>query len=145
MACVRFTAFAATRDATKIAAALEFPGGGRIWIWLHDDRFAVRGAATEALGALGVLAESALRRARSDLSVETSHRADGLPVQLSGSMRSPEVPRSLCGVEVLERIGNAAARRLLLKLGEGTTDAPLTQEAKEALVRLGKGAGAEAP
>jgi hypothetical protein len=29
-------------------------------------------------------------------------------------------------VVVLKRIGKAAARRLLLKLGEGTTDAPLT-------------------
>jgi hypothetical protein len=50
--------------------------------------------------------------------------------------RSPEVPRGLRAVEVLERAGTPQARKVLKTLAAGTPRCRLTQEAQATLDRL---------
>jgi hypothetical protein len=51
---------------------------------------------------------------------------------------SPGRLRALRTVEVLEHIGNAAARQQLKRLASGAPDARLTQESRAALERLAR-------
>jgi hypothetical protein len=53
---------------------------------------------------------------------------------------SPDRLRAVRAVEVLERIDDCAARRLLTALAAGAPEAQLTVEAKSALERLTQGA-----
>ncbi|HZU36344.1 MAG TPA: hypothetical protein VFA18_10575 [Gemmataceae bacterium] len=49
--------------------------------------------------------------------------------------------QALRAIEVLEIIGNPAARELLVRRPSGYESAPLTHEAREALKRLDQGVG----
>jgi hypothetical protein len=49
-----------------------------------------------------------------------------------------ETLRCLRAIELLERLGTPEARKLLERLGQGSPEAWLTQEAKASLGRLGK-------
>jgi hypothetical protein len=55
---------------------------------------------------------------------------------LDGKAARQEALRLSRGVEVLEHIGSAEARRVLQALAGGAPDAPLTREATAALRRL---------
>src|SRR5262245_54848910 len=109
---------------------------------LDSKSFAKRQSASEELDEMGETVESALREAlarRPSLEVRRrirvllerlEERDEGIP-----SRDRLQLVRSL---EVLERIGNAAARRVLGELAQGDASAWLTKEAKASLLRLEK-------
>ncbi len=105
---------------------------------LESTKFAVREAATKELAALGVEAESALRRAlRDNLSAEAKRRVEAL---LEGPAPRPvpsgELLRRLRAIHVLEQIGSPEAARILQELAGGAPSARETLEAKTAGERL---------
>ena len=69
--------------------------------------------------------------------METQRRLEELLDKLNLA-RTAEGRRMLRALEVLERIGNADAGRLLKRLANGAADAALTQEAKASLDRLNR-------
>jgi hypothetical protein len=69
-------------------------------------------------------------------SLEVGRRLEQLVARLQGMRPTAELLRALRGIESLEHIGTPAAREVLVKLGEGSPLAPLTQAAKASLARL---------
>jgi RNA polymerase sigma factor (sigma-70 family) len=113
-------------DAKRLAEALAK---------LDRDDFTTRNRATQELEALGEAAEPALRRALADKpTVEVSRRLERLLSRFEGA----EAWRTGRAMEVLEQIGDSAARRLLHALAQGSPDARLTHDARAALDRLGR-------
>jgi HEAT repeat protein len=105
---------------------------------LDSDRFAVREEAQAALRRLGELVAPALRQALDGKpSLEVRRRVTGLLEQLDLGT-TPEQLRSLRGIELLERTGTPATRKLLQELARGAPPARQTQEAKASLDRLGR-------
>jgi hypothetical protein len=104
---------------------------------LDSDRFAVREAAMRELERFGLDAEPALRQAvdRKQLSAEARRRAELILKGLYSSKPPPATVRSLRAIAVLERIGSAESRRVLLALAQGAPSSPLTREAKQVLER----------
>jgi RNA polymerase sigma factor (sigma-70 family) len=103
---------------------------------LDSDQFAVRREAEVALRRLADLAAPALRQALAGKpSAEVRRRVSGLLEQLEEG-KSPEQLRSVRVIEVLERTGTPAARRLLQELAGGVPAARQTQEARASLDRL---------
>jgi hypothetical protein len=104
---------------------------------LDSDRFEVRQKASQELEALGELAVAPLLKARGGaLPAEARRRVEALLEKLQAPVPAGEALRGLRAVEVLEHAGTAEARQLLEKLGQGTPESRLTQEAKAALRRL---------
>jgi hypothetical protein len=104
----------------------------------HDD-YPVREKATRELEALGRSAEAALRQAaRTTPSPEVRHRAEALLKRLDDGTLPADVMEAVRAVEVLERIGNAPARRVLEDLAGGSAVSPLTEDARAALRRLSR-------
>jgi hypothetical protein len=104
---------------------------------LGSEVFAEREKAMKDLHNLGERAISPLQKMRlNGPSVEVLRRADQLLARLRLNPVSPEILRAIRAVEVLEKIGTPKARRVLMSLAEGATEARLTQEAKRALERL---------
>jgi hypothetical protein len=107
---------------------------------LDDDDFKVREAASAVLRGLGAAAVPALRRTlEGKPSPEVRARAEKLLAQLDDdpppggpALRTPRA------IQVLERIGTPAARRVLEDLARGAADAPETQDAKASLRRLAR-------
>ena len=121
----------AEADAARIAKLLAA---------LDGDDFEAREAASRDLAALGDLAGPAVRKAlEGKPSPEARRRLEELVRRLGGPVESMEEARGLRGVEVLEHIGSADARRLLDELGKGAEGSRLTREAKAALGRLAGG------
>ncbi len=117
-------------DAARIAKLLAA---------LDGDDFEGREAASRELAKLGELAGPAVRKALgANPSPEARRRLEELTRKLGGPVESMEEARALRGVEVLEHIGSADARRLLDELGKGAVGARVTREAKAALERLTK-------
>jgi hypothetical protein len=118
----------------------------RVARWLADldsDEFAVREEAARQLEQMGEVAESFLKQAlRGEPSTEVRRRIRGLLETLKGDRLFPpgERLRAARAVEVLERVGNRAARRHLATLAAGAAEAALTVEAKSALERLSRSA-----
>ncbi len=110
--------------------------------WIADldsEEFAVRQAASRELGRLGEVAEPALREAlRGRPSAEVRRRIRWLLGAVRRERLYPpaEKLRAARAVEVLERIGDGPARRLLAALAGGAPQALLTVEARSALDRL---------
>jgi hypothetical protein len=103
---------------------------------LESDRFQVRQAASGQLAGLGELAESALEEAmKGDLSAEKRRRIE-LLLGTPRVARTPEQIRALRAIEVLDRIGNAEAQRVLETIAGGAPEARLTRDARTALERL---------
>jgi WD40 repeat protein len=103
---------------------------------LDSDRFDVREKASEALGKLGGLAESALNQfLKGNPSAEARKRAERLLEKITADPTG-EVIRALRAIEVLEHIGTPAACQLLKALAGGAPEARLTREAKASLDRL---------
>jgi RNA polymerase sigma factor (sigma-70 family) len=105
---------------------------------LDSAKHAVREAAMKELAALGVEAESALRRALKDtLSTDARRRMQAL---LEGPPPRPipagELLRRLRAIHVLEQIGSTEAASILKELAEGAPSAHETQEARTASERL---------
>jgi hypothetical protein len=104
---------------------------------LDERRFTVRDRAAQTLADLQEAAGPALRQSlRGPLSPEARRTVTGLLDRLGGPGLPPDVLRQVRAVEVLERIGNDEARRLLHALAARAPPARLTREAKTALQRL---------
>ncbi len=106
---------------------------------LDSDQFSVRRRAREELEELEELAEPALKKAlASSPSQEVRRQVEALHGRLGHPITTPNRLRAIRSVEVLERIGNAAAKRLLETLAKGSPGAELTEDAKAALARLSR-------
>jgi WD40 repeat protein len=104
---------------------------------LDSPRYAVREQATQLLRRYGPLAEPALRRRLAEQpGAEPRRRVQQLLTRLTEPAAANERLQAQRGVEVLERIGTAEARRLLKELAQGAAEHWLTQEAREALTRF---------
>lgn len=108
---------------------------------LDSDDFATREDASRKIHACGGRAEAALRRTlRQAPSLEMRRRIEGILADMTPlPLRLPLSGERLRGVralEVLERIGNAAARKLLQSWAEQTEDGQLAIEARLALERF---------
>jgi WD40 repeat protein len=102
---------------------------------LGSDRFAVRDRAFAELEKVGELAEPSLRRGLDGSpSLEVEQRIRKLLEKLREA--HPRRLQPLRGVQVLELIGTASARKLLGRLAGGIPEASLTREAQAALRRL---------
>ena len=101
---------------------------------LDSRQFAVRDRAAGQLSRLGEGVEGALRKALAgNLSVEARDRVEKILAETAGASRRLTQGRM---VEVLERTGDAEARKLLAELAAGADGAWLTREAKASLDRL---------
>lgn len=134
------------RDA-KAAVAVVRGGvrpvdGKRIGRWIEEldsDEFLVRRKAFEELTLVGRLAEAPLRQALAKKpSLEKHRRIQELLRRMDAEGATPEHLQALRGVELLERVGSAGARKVLATLAGGAPEAELTRQAKAALGRLGK-------
>jgi len=104
---------------------------------LDDSRFGEREKATSELEKLADAAVANLREALANPgSLESRRRIEGLLAKHGGSVPSLETLRTLRAVEVLDQIGNPAARQVLQALTEGAPQARLTREARAALARI---------
>ena len=106
---------------------------------LDDQRFEVRQNAATELEKLGELASPELRQVlQGKPTPEVRRRAEMLLDLADAQALSRESLQTLRAVEVLERIANPDARRVLQILGAGAPGATITQEARAALKRLDK-------
>jgi WD40 repeat protein len=127
------------RSQVKPAAAVDAKRIARLVADLENDRFEVRMRATQFLEKLGEITESALRKRLADNPpLEVRQRVEQLLDKLMGPVTDPDRLRAQRGVEILEHVGTPAAKLALEALAKGAPEARLTQEAKEALARLGR-------
>jgi WD40 repeat protein len=106
---------------------------------LDDDDFTVRERASTELAKVGAGADAALRKAlEGKPSPEAKRRIEDLLAKHSTAGVSAERLTALRALEVLELAGTPEARRLIKSLAGGQADTPLTDEAREALERLGR-------
>ena len=108
---------------------------------LDSDRYATREQASRALESLSEAVEPLLRQALAGQpSLEARRRIERLLKQVRGERLSPSPPRrrAVLAIEVLERIGDTAARQVLATLARGAPAAALTVDAKGALERLAR-------
>ena len=107
---------------------------------LDSTKFAERDRAMRELEQFGDRAGPNLERfLAGSPSAEARRRAEQLLAKAREPFRDGQPIREWRAVEVLERIGDREATRLLEQLATGDTDARLTREAKAALRRLGLG------
>jgi WD40 repeat protein len=133
------------RERLRLVAPAAPDRLGRLIADLDADAFATRQQAEAELASLGPLAEPALRaKLATRPPPEVRRRLLHLLEGLQQSKASPERLREMRGVLVLEHCGTAAARKALEALARGAPAAPLTQDARAALERLGR-AHAPAP
>jgi hypothetical protein len=104
---------------------------------LDNDSFKIRDAASKRLRDLGEMAEPALlAMLQTKPTLEMSKRIEILLQPLTtGEPAKGEALRAIRAVEIVERIGSAAAIRLLEEWASGADGAPLTRAAREALAR----------
>ena len=106
---------------------------------LDDGRFSIRQQAAQELEKLGELAGPALQRTlKAKTTPEVRRQARALLDLAEAQHLSSEGLRTVRAVEVLERVGNPEARRVLQSLARGAPGATVTQEAQAALKRLDK-------
>jgi hypothetical protein len=116
----------------------------RVARWLAEldsDDYATREQASRALENLSEAVEPQLRQAlAAKPSQEARRRIERLLKQVRGERLSPsrQRRRGMSAIEVLERIGDPAARQLLAALARGAPSAALTIDAKAALERLAR-------
>jgi WD40 repeat protein len=102
---------------------------------LDSDSFAAREKASQELAAAGRAAEGLLRKAlEKDPSPEVRRRVQELLERLEGGASLDRL-RAVRAIEVLERIGTAAARKALADLAKEVDDA-LAEEIQASLERL---------
>jgi hypothetical protein len=106
---------------------------------LDDGRFSIRQQASQELEKLGELAGPALERTlKTKTTPEVRRQAQALLDLAEAQHLSSEGLRTLRAVEVLERVGNPEARRVLQSLARGAAGGTVTQEARAALKRMDK-------
>jgi hypothetical protein len=106
---------------------------------LDSDDFRTREAATKELEKLGKAAEAALRGAlAAGPGLEAKVRLERLLKRLGRTELTAEQQRDVRAVRVLELAGTPQARKLLEALSKESAGWWVTQEAKEALQRLGQ-------
>jgi WD40 repeat protein len=106
---------------------------------LDDDGLGAREAAGRELAQFGARVEEPARTAlAADPSPEARRRLEFLLDDLKTNATFTSV-RPTRAVEVLERIGTAAAKTVLEDLAKGEADTVIAREAKAALARLGAG------
>src|SRR5262249_18903524 len=113
---------------------------------LNDAQYKLRRKAARELEQLGMDAKPALLKAlKGKPSVEVRRRVEQLLAKAeTARLRvDPLLLRSLRALEVLERIANPEARKVLQTLAKGNPQARLTQEAQAVLGRLAKRTGAK--
>jgi hypothetical protein len=104
---------------------------------LDSEEFEVRSRATRELEQLGELAAPAVKKAlEKPPSLESRLRLQRLQEHVNTLSLSVDRLRLVRAMEVLEAIGNAAAREHLEKLARGASEARVTREAQESLRRL---------
>jgi hypothetical protein len=118
------------------------PERGRVARWLADldsDDFPTREQATEELKKAAEVVEPALKEALGKSpSPEAQVRIRRLLERMRAERLNPSADRrrAVRAVEVLERIGDGEARKVLNLLSRGAREAQLTVEARAALERL---------
>jgi len=119
---------------------VKSPDNKQVARWIADlssDAFEQRRLATDHLERLGELAGPALRAAlAAEPPLEARRRMTALLAKLSPAVLPTEALRAVRGVQVLEMIANAEARKMLVVLAGGAAGARLTQEAQASLERL---------
>jgi WD40 repeat protein len=119
---------------------VKSPSNKELAKWIADldaTSFKVRKQAFAKLVALHETARPALERAlKGNVSLEVRRSVGKMLDALNAMNYSPTLMRQLRSVEVLERIGNKKARRLLELIAAGAPEALLTIEAKASLARL---------
>jgi HEAT repeat protein len=104
---------------------------------LDNDDFAVRERASAALGQVLEAAAPALRKTlEGQPSPEVRTRIEQLLARHEGNLFSEDHLRTARAIEVLEHIGTAEARAVLVELAKGAPGVWQTEDAKEALGRL---------
>jgi hypothetical protein len=104
---------------------------------LNDTRFAVREKAMKELGQLGRVAELPLRQTyQKPPTEEVRRRIARLLEQVETAKLPPDLVRRLRCVDLLERLGTAEAREVLVELVRGTVEPMVVDEAQAALERL---------
>jgi WD40 repeat protein len=118
-------------------AALDEKGIAKLIGRLDAEQFQEREEATEALVRAGKAAEEAVKKALDNKpSAEAKQRLEFILSKMSGSLGpNMEEVRLVRGVEVLERVGTAEARKVLEQFGKGGEDR-LSAEARAATERL---------
>jgi hypothetical protein len=118
-------------------AALDEKGIAGQIARLDAEQFQEREEATEALVRAGKAAEEAVKKALDNKpSAEAKQRLEFILSKMSGKLGPDmEEVRAVRGVEVLERVGTAEARKVLEQLGKGGEDR-LSAEARAAAERL---------
>jgi hypothetical protein len=107
---------------------------------LDGSDFAEREKAARELEGMGFAAEPALGRTLlGKPSLEVQRRVERILEKLEGGL----MLRAGRGIETLEMIGSAEARRVLQALAGGAPEARLTQEAKASLRRLARRSAAD--
>jgi WD40 repeat protein len=106
---------------------------------LDSDQFRERRQATEELAMQVELVELAIRHAQSSgASAETRRRLEEVLRLREQALLSSRQLQMLRGIEVLENIGSAEAKKVLEAVAGGTPDFRITQEARASLDRLAK-------
>jgi hypothetical protein len=109
---------------------------------LADDSFEVREKASRALEDAGAAVRPALLAAlKASADLEKKRRLEELLRALTPAGPVPEMVRPTRALEVLERLGTPAARRLLEALAKGNPGARLTTDARATLKRLQRAGG----
>jgi RNA polymerase sigma factor (sigma-70 family) len=104
---------------------------------LDSSEFEVRERATRELEGFGDLATAALERfLASRPALEPRRRAEQVLEKTRDTLPHAERLRQMRALEVLERIGDSEAQRLLEKLAKGAAEARLTRDAKAVLGRM---------
>jgi hypothetical protein len=123
------------------------PDAKRIAAWiadLDDDAFAVRQQAVAQLARFGEYAEpQLLKRLEKPVSLEARRRIEALLAQREQEVVTPppDTLQWLRALEVLERIGSAEARQVVVGLAKGYPGASLTQDAEATGRRMAQKAG----
>ena len=128
---------------TPIATLMDRNHVARLIAELDDEKFGVREKAGQDLEKMGSLVEPILRKALTGVlpSLEVRRRMERILEKIrveQGTGPSPDVLRASRALVVLERFGTPEAKQLLEKFAGGMPEAQLTQDARAALVRLGK-------
>jgi hypothetical protein len=109
---------------------------------LNDERYPVRAKAFALLETQGELGALALRKALKDgMSLEMRRRVELLLSKFEQYVPPPNELRTLRALAVLERIGDAQARKVVGSLTRGSPEARLTQQARVTLLRMGRSPG----
>ena len=121
---------------------LDAAGVQRLIDQLDAPEYAVRQRATDELALHGMcIADPLVNAQKAPKSLEARVRLDALVKDAYRPVpTTPAASRWLRAVRVLERIGTPAARDLLGELAKGAAGARGTQQAQEAINRLGGGA-----